>query len=481
MSENSNVRVRFAPSPTGYIHLGSLRTALFNYLFARHTGGKFILRIEDTDRTRFVDDAVDNLLASMKLLGIDYDEGPVVGGEFGPYYQSERLEIYKKYALELVEKGFAYYTFETAEELEEMRNMAKLEGRMTSYDRRGRNLTAEEVKEKLDSGIPYVIRLKVPLNEEVKFDDIVKGTIKIDTNMVDDQVLMKSDGFPTYHMANVVDDHLMGITHIIRGEEWITSVPKHIILYRAFGWEVPKMAHCPLLLNPDKTKLSKRQGDVAVEDYLAKGYLKEALINFMAFLGWNPGEGETEEIFTVEQLIEKFTLERIQVSGAVFNVEKLDWMNNHYIKEYDIDKLTDLAMPFFEKAGVDVSDREKVKEILDTVRVYLNKLDEIPEHIKMFYQDEISVEGKQKEILEEDTSKTVFKALADKIEGMDKIEPEVFKETVKEVQNETGIKGKQLFKPIRIALSGSEDGPELPKIAAILGKEKVVKFLRRWQ
>jgi nondiscriminating glutamyl-tRNA synthetase len=481
MSENSNVRVRFAPSPTGYIHLGSLRTALFNYLFARHTGGKFILRIEDTDRTRFVDDAVDNLLASMKLLGLDYDEGPVIGGDYGPYYQSERLDIYKKYALELVEKGFAYYTFETAEELEEMRRMAKLEGRMTSYDRRGRNLTPEEVKEKLDSGIPYVIRLKVPLNEEVKFDDIVKGTIKIDTNMVDDQVLMKSDGFPTYHMANVVDDHLMGITHIIRGEEWITSVPKHIILYKAFGWEVPKMAHCPLLLNPDKTKLSKRQGDVAVEDYLAKGYLREALINFMAFLGWNPGEGETEEIFSIEQLIEKFSLERIQVSGAVFNVEKLDWMNNHYIKEYDIDKLTELALPFFEKAGLDVSDREKVKEILDTVRVYLNKLDEIPEHIKMFYQDEISVDGKQKEILEEETSKTVFKALADKLEAVNAIEPELFKEKVKEVQTETGIKGKQLFKPIRIALSGTEDGPELPKIAAILGKDKVVKFLRRWQ
>lgn len=481
MSENSNVRVRFAPSPTGYIHLGSLRTALFNYLFARHTGGKFILRIEDTDRTRFVDDAVDNLLASMKVLGLDYDEGPVVGGEYGPYYQSERLEIYNKYALELVEKGFAYYAFETAEELEEMRKMAKLEGRMTSYDRRGRNLTEEEVKEKLASGIPYVIRLKVPLNEEVRFDDIVKGTIKIDTNMVDDQVLLKSDGFPTYHLANVVDDHLMGITHIIRGEEWITSVPKHIILYNAFGWDVPKMAHCPLLLNPDKTKLSKRQGDVAVEDYLAKGYLKESLINFMAFLGWNPGEGETQEVFTLDELIEKFSLERIQVSGAVFNVDKLDWMNNHYIKDYDLDKLTDIAMPFFEKAGVDVSDRDRIKEIIDTVRVYLNKLDDIPEHIKMFYQDEISVEGKQKEILEEGTSKTVFKALADKIETMDKVEPDAFKEKMKEVQTETGIKGKQLFKPVRIALSGSEDGPELPKIATILGKEKVVKFLRRWE
>lgn len=481
MSENSNVRVRFAPSPTGYIHLGSLRTALFNYLFARHTGGKFILRIEDTDRTRFVEDAVDNLLGSMKLLGLDYDEGPVVGGEYGPYYQSERLEIYNKYALELIEKGSAYYTFETPEELDEMRKMAKLEGRMTSYDRRGRNLTEDEVKEKLASGIPYVIRLKVPLNEEVRFDDIVKGTIKIDTNMVDDQVLLKSDGFPTYHLANVVDDHLMGITHIIRGEEWITSVPKHIILYNALGWGVPKMAHCPLLLNPDKTKLSKRQGDVAVEDYLAKGYLKESLINFMAFLGWNPGEGETQEVFTLDELIEKFTLERIQVSGAVFNVDKLDWMNNHYIKDYDLDKLTDLAMPFFEKAGVDVSDRDRIKEILDTIRVYLNKLDDIPENIKMFYQDEISVEGKQKEILEEDTSKTVFKVLADKVEAMDKIEPEAFKEKMKEVQTETGIKGKQLFKPVRIALSGSEDGPELPKIATILGKEKVVRFLRRWQ
>ena len=478
---NNEVRVRFAPSPTGYIHLGSLRTALFNYLFARHTGGKFILRIEDTDRTRIVDDAVDNLLASMKLLGLDYDEGPVVGGDYGPYFQSERLDIYKKYALELVEKGFAYYTFETAEELEEMRRMAKLEGRMTSYDRRGRNLTREEVKEKLDSGISYVIRLKVPLNEEVKFDDIVKGTIKIDTNMVDDQVLLKSDGFPTYHMANVVDDHLMGITHIIRGEEWITSVPKHIILYKALGWEVPKMAHCPLLLNPDKTKLSKRQGDVAVEDYLAKGYLKEALINFMAFLGWNPGEGETDEIFSIEQLIEKFTLERIQVSGAVFNVEKLDWMNNHYIKEYDIDKLTELAIPFFEKAGVDVSDRDRIKEILDTIRVYLNKLDEIPEHIGMFYNDEIKVGGHLEDILKEDTSKTVFKALADKVESKDIVEPEEFKAMMKEVQTETGIKGKQLFKPVRIALSGSEDGPELPKIATVLGKDKVVRFLRRWE
>ncbi|MCB0723266.1 MAG: glutamate--tRNA ligase [Ignavibacteriae bacterium] len=480
MGEKSNIRVRFAPSPTGYLHLGSLRTALFNFLYARHTGGKFILRVEDTDQTRYVEGAVENLIKTMNSLGLDYDEGPVKGGDFGPYYQSERLDIYKKYAFELVEKGYAYYAFETSEELEEMRKMAKLEGRMTSYDRRGRNLTEDEVKANLEKELPYVIRLKVPLNEEVKFDDIVKGTIKIETNMVDDQVLLKSDGFPTYHLANVVDDHLMGITHIIRGEEWITSVPKHIILYKAFGWDVPEMVHCPLILNPDKTKLSKRQGDVAVEDYLQKGYLPEALVNFMALLGWHPGEGESDELFTMDQLVEKFTLERIQTSGAVFSVEKLNWMNNHYIKEYDLDKLTDLAMPFFKHEHVDTNDRERIKEVLDTIRVYLNKLDEIPEHIGMFYNDEIKVGGHQEDILKEDTSKTVFQELAKKVEAMDTIEPDAFKEKMKEVQAETGIKGKQLFKPIRIALTGSEDGPELPKIAQILGKEKVVRFLKRW-
>jgi glutamyl-tRNA synthetase len=265
---SEEVRVRFAPSPTGYVHVGSLRTALFNYLFAKKHNGKFIIRVEDTDQTRLVEGSIENLVKVLSDLGIDYDEGHVKGGDYGPYFQSERLDIYKKYCDELVEKGFAYYAFETAEELDEMRKMQQLEGRQTAYDRRARNLTPEEVKKNLYEGKPYVIRLKVPLNEEVKFDDIVKGTIKFESNQVDDQVLLKSDGFPTYHLANVVDDHLMKITHIIRGEEWITSVPKHILLYNAFGWEIPQMAHVPLLLNPDKSKLSKRQGDVAVEDYL---------------------------------------------------------------------------------------------------------------------------------------------------------------------------------------------------------------------
>ncbi len=476
---SSEVRVRFAPSPTGFVHIGSLRTALFNFLFARHHGGKNILRIEDTDQTRKVEGAVDNLIKNLGLLGIDFDEGPVQGGDSGPYYQSERLGIYRKYCEELVSKGAAYYAFDTPEELDEMRKLQQLEGRQTMYDRRARDLSSDEVDDNLKSGKPYVIRLKVPQNEEVRFDDLIKGTIKIETNNIDDQILMKSDGFPTYHLANVVDDHLMNITHIIRGEEWVTSVPKHILIYRALGWEVPKMAHVPLILNRDKSKLSKRQGDVAVEDYLKKGYLKEALINFIALLGWNPGEGEEEEFFNMDELVKRFTLEKVQSSGAVFNIDKLNWMNNSYIKNYDIDKLTEQSIPYFEKSGMDITDIPRLKKILTAIRVYLNKLDEIPDQIKIFTWDEIILDNENlREILETESSRKVFKALAEKFGTLDEINAENYKVMLAEVQSETGIKGKLLFKPLRIALTGSENGPELPAIAEILGKDKVIKFLK---
>lgn len=481
MNKNSNVRVRFAPSPTGYVHIGSVRTALFNYLYARNQGGKNILRIEDTDQTRKVEGAVENLVDSLALLGIDFDEGPGKGGEVGPYFQSERLEIYRKYCDELLEKKAAYYAFETSEELDEMRKMQQLEGRQTMYDGRARDLTDEEVKANLEKGMPYVIRLKVPRDEEVRFNDVIKGIIKIETNIIDDQILLKSDGFPTYHLANVVDDHLMGITHIIRGEEWVTSVPKHILIYKALGWEVPAMVHVPLILNPDKSKLSKRQGDVAVEDFLKKGYLKEALINFIAMLGWNPGEGEENEFFSMEQLIDKFSLEKVQSSGAVFNIDKLNWMNNSYIKDYDPDKLLELSLPYFKDTGVDIADKEHVKEILLAIRVYLNKLDEIPDHTKIFTQDNIIIEDPELEkILKADTSVTVFKELTDQLKNIDELTAEVYKEKISEVQKVTGIKGKLLFKPVRVALTGSENGPDLPSIVEILGKEKVIRFLSQW-
>jgi len=435
------------------------------------------LRIEDTDQSRKVEGAVENLINILNEMGLNYDEGPGVGGEFGPYFQSERLDIYKKYCDELLANGHAYYAFETAEELDEMRKVQQMQGKQTMYDRRARVLTENEVKEKLDLGIPYVIRLKVPLDTEIRFTDIIRGNVKIDTNLVDDQVLLKSDGFPTYHLANVIDDHLMQITHIIRGEEWLTSVPKHIILYNAFGWEVPQMAHVPLILNPDRSKLSKRQGDVATEDYLRKGYLKEALLNFMTLLGWNPGDGEEKEIFTKAELIEKFSIERVNSAGAVFNVEKLNWMNGEYIKNYDIDALSELIIPYLNADGIDTSDNIKTKRVIFAIRNYINKLDEASEQAKVYY-NEVKLNDEQTAIVKAETSIQVFNALAAKIEAMLEITADNFKPVLSEVQKETGVKGKNLFMPVRLALTGEEHGPELGMIAYVLGKEEVLKRFR---
>jgi glutamyl-tRNA synthetase len=283
-----SVRTRFAPSPTGFLHVGGLRTALYNYLFAKKHNGQFILRIEDTDQTRIVPGAVENLIETLKWAGIEFDEGPFKGGPFGPYIQSQRLELYHKHALELVEKGYAYYCFCSPERLEKMRQEQIKLGQPPKYDGTCRRLTSDEVKKKLDEGLPKTIRMKIPEWGELKFNDLIRGDVTINFKVLDDQILLKSDGFPTYHLAVVVDDHYMKISHVIRGEEWLPSTPKHILLYDYFQWEKPYFAHLPLLLNPDRTKLSKRQGDVAVEDYRAKGYLPEAVVNFIALLGWNP-------------------------------------------------------------------------------------------------------------------------------------------------------------------------------------------------
>jgi len=476
---NSQIRVRFAPSPTGYLHIGSLRTALFNYLFAKHNGGKFILRIEDTDQSRKVEGAVENLIKVLNEMGLHYDEGPEIGGDFGPYFQSRRLEIYQKYCDELIAKGHAYYAFETEQELDEMRKIQQSMGKQTMYDRRARNFTENEVKEKLNSGVPHVVRLRVPLNSEIKFNDIIRGTVKIETNLIDDQVLLKSDGYPTYHLANVIDDHLMNITHIIRGEEWLTSVPKHIILYNAFGWEVPQMAHVPLILNPDKTKLSKRQGDVATEDYLKKGYLKEALINFIALLGWNPGEGDNREIFSLDELIKLFNIEKVHSSGAVFNVEKLNWMNAEYIKNYDPEKLTELCIPYLSAAGYDLSDNSKTIRVVDAIKKYISKLDEAAEQARVYYEMNKSLNDEQRLILENETSNNVIAALINKLEQLTEITTDNFKPLLNEIQKETGIKGKNLFQPVRLAMTGEEHGPELGVIAFVLGRDDVLARLKK--
>ncbi|MBI1805374.1 MAG: glutamate--tRNA ligase [Ignavibacteriae bacterium] len=329
-TSTNNVRVRFAPSPTGYLHVGGLRTALYNYLFAQRHQGAFVLRIEDTDRSRYVEGAVENLIETLTWAGLEYDEGPLRDGPFGPYIQSERLEIYREHANNLVREGKAYRCFCSSDRLEAMRKEQEKQKLSPKYDRLCLRLPPQVIEENIQKGISFVVRMRVPDNEIIRFHDIIRDDVEFLSDRIDDQVLLKSDGYPTYHLANVIDDHLMQITHVIRGEEWLSSTPKHILLYRFFGWNTPMFAHLPLLLNPDRSKLSKRQGDVAVEEYRAKGYLKEALVNFVALLGWNPGD--EREIFSLEELAKEFSLERVGKAGAIFNIDKLNWMNFEHLR-----------------------------------------------------------------------------------------------------------------------------------------------------
>jgi len=466
------IRVRFAPSPTGFLHIGGLRTALFNYLFARHNNGAFILRIEDTDRSRQIPGAVENLISTLRTMGLDYDEGPDAGGNYGPYVQSQRLEIYRHYAQQLINQKDAYYCFCTAQRLQEVRNIQRASGKQTHYDRFCRNLPEDQVSRKLTANVPHVIRLKVPLGREIKFDDLIRGTVKIDSDNVDDQILLKSDGYPTYHLANVVDDHLMEISHIIRGEEWLTSVPKHVLIYQAFNWQVPKLAHVPLILNPDKSKLSKRQGDIQTEDFLKKGYLPEALLNFIALLGWNPGEGEKREIFSREELINLFTLEKVNPSGAVFDRQKLDWMNAQYIRTYDLKKLARISEPFLQNFQPD-----KRSRILEILRTHITRLDQLPQKTRVFYRRK-ELTDSQRKFLNSEPSRRVIEALSNKLISVTEITLDSFKELLNDVSRETRIRGKELFHPVRLLLTGEEHGPDLGSIAYVLGKDEVISRLK---
>ena len=487
------IRDRFAPSPTGNVHVGSLRTALYNYLFAKKNNGQFLLRLEDTDRTRYEEGAVENLLDALMVTGVVPDEGLfeedgkiIQKGDYGPYIQSERLDIYKKYIDQLLENGQAYYCFCTKERLDEVREKQKAAGETPRYDGHCRNLPREEVEARVAAGEPYVIRLKLPEDHVVAFDDAVRGRIEINTNDLDDQVLIKTDGFPTYHFAVVVDDHLMGITHVIRGEEWLPSTPKHVYLYECFGWEQPQYVHLSNILNDDHKKLSKRQGDVSVGDFLKKGYLPEALINFLALLGWSP-ENE-QEIFSMDELIEAFDLSRINKSGAVFDRAKLDWMNAHYIKELPIEELTGCMIPYLLNAGyiteVDVQNRmpwlEKVGELM---RERLNYFAQVPEETKMLFDRNFEItDSESLDILKEETVPVLFNALVEKITESDMVDTERAKAILKEIQKEykaEKIKGKMLYMPTRIMLTGEMHGPDLTLIMDVLGKEELLLRLER--
>ena len=473
---NNEIRVRFAPSPTGYLHVGSLRTALYNYLYAKKTGGEFILRIEDTDRSRYVEGAVENLIETLQAVGLECDEGPDKGGDFGPYFQSKRTDIYKKYVRELLDKDAAYHCFCTEDDLKKMREEQIANKMDIRYDGRCRNLSEEQIQENLDQGKLFVIRAKIPTEGEVVFFDIVRERISIKWKTVDDQVLIKSDGYPTYHLANVVDDHQMGITHVIRGEEWISSVPKHLFLYNALGWKPPKMCHLPLLLNPDKSKLSKRQGDVAVEDFLKKGYLPEALLNFVALLGWHPAGDR--ELFTLDELVQEFSLKRISKAGAVFDMEKLNWMNGHYLRDLELGYIAIKAKPYFTEAGFDISDNEKYLKIVDVARNRISTLSEIIEAAKPFFTVS-AYSDEDRQLIDNENSQKLFTFWLENLKAMDSMTEENVNQLLKQSTEELGIKGKDLYFPLRLALFGSVHGPELPVIFDILGKNEVINRLQK--
>lgn len=489
----NDVRVRFAPSPTGYLHIGGLRTALFNYLYARHTGGTMILRIEDTDRTRFVEGALENLLKALSWAKVEIDEGVMLDesgkvterGEYGPYIQSDRVKagIYNKYIEKLIEEDKAYYCFCSQERIDKVRDQQKADGLTPKYDGLCRSIPLEEAKKRIANGEEYTVRLKLPKNREISFVDRIKGKITFNTDDMDDQVLIKRDGFPTYHFAVVVDDHLMKITHVVRGDEWISSTPKHVYLYEAFGWDAPEYIHLPTVLNENHKKYSKRNGDGMVEDFIEEGYLPEGLINFLALLGWSPDS--EEEIFSIGELAKQFDFDRVNKTGAVFDKRKLDWVNGHYVREMSLEDLAKAIKPFMEKSSLvdeNYSD-ENYKLLAETWQSAIDKFSDAPKLSKNYYLEdsEVCYDDEAKEILREEDSKKLIDAYLAKLDEVSEIDADFAKTIMKKIQKETGIKGKNLWFPIRAAITGSVHGPDLSNVMLLMGKDKInnrLKFVK---
>jgi len=465
---------RFAPSPTGFLHVGGLRTALYAYLFARQNKGKFILRIEDTDQKRYVEGAVESLLSTLKHFDLNWDEGPI--------FQSSRTEIYQKYADQLLATGKAYRCFCSEEELTKMREDQAARKMAPKYDRRCYELSPEKIAAQLAEGKTFVIRQLIPY-EEVIFVDLIREQMRFHGKDVDDQVLIKSDGLPTYHLANVVDDHEMGVTHVIRGEEWLPSTPKHIWLYRDLGWTPPTFAHLSLLLNPDRSKLSKRQGDVAAEDFVAKGYLKEAIINFIAFLGWNPGT--EEELFTLDELIQRFSLDRVQKAGAVFNIEKLDWLNGHYIRAKTPQEIADLILPLLKAEPWFTENllNEQFLTFMASVQLRMKTLNDAPAMLRpfllqtldyneaLFYSEKMKVD-KAMAVMAIEQALPALEALTDYQND------EAIKESLTAVIAKMGVKNGQMLWPMRVALTNEEYSPGVFELIRVMGKELTLKRLR---
>ncbi len=479
---SSEVRVRYAPSPTGHLHIGNARTALFNYLFARNQNGKFIIRIEDTDQKRNIEGGEESQLRYLKWLGIEWDESIDVGGEYGPYRQSERTEIYQKYTEELLEKGLAYHCYCTSEELEKEREEQQANSQMPRYSGKCRNLTAEQRAELEAEGREPSIRFRVPSNTEIKWNDIVKDEVSFESEGIGDFVIVKKDGTPTYNYAVAIDDYLMKMTHVLRGDDHISNTPKQILVYEALGWTPPVFGHMTLIVNENRRKLSKRDESIIqfIEQYKELGYLPEALFNFITMLGWSP-VGE-EEIFSKEQFIEIFDPARLSKSPALFDTSKLRWMNNQYMKQLDLDEVVALSVPHLVKAGKveETRDAETEQWVRDLVALYQDQMSfgaEIVELTEMFFKKEIDYSEEAKAVLAEEQVPEVLKAFATEISSLEEFSADEIKAATKAVQKATGQKGKKLFMPIRVATTGETHGPELPKAISLLGKETVLARL----
>ena len=460
------VRVRFAPSPTGYLHIGGARTALFNYLFAKNQNGKFILRIEDTDQARSTEESVGAILESMKWLGMMWDEGPEVGGPHQPYFQSQRLHIYTQYAELLIEKGYAYRCYCTPEELERKREENQKKGLPTRYDGKCRN-----IKEKKD--LPYAIRFKVPDDmEKVEFDDLLHDRISVAISEIEDFVILKSDGFPTYNFSCVVDDALMQITHIVRGDDHINNTPKQVLIYKALDMPVPVFVHLPMILGSDKTRLSKRHGATSVGTYEEMGYLPEAMVNYLVRLGWSYGD---EEIFGMEDLIRKFSLDNLGRSSAVFNPEKLLWLNQHYIKTLDVAHIAELLKKYLKRVGLDCDDSEKLKKIVLALRERSKTMVEMAEKAKIFFEKGVVFEEGAREKFLTDEIKGILSDILKELQGWEDFSLSGLEGFFKGYIEKKGMKFKQIAQPLRIALCGKTVGPGIFEMMEIFGKTESLR------
>jgi glutamyl-tRNA synthetase len=477
------IRVRFAPSPTGFPHIGNIRTAIFDWLFARHEGGTFVLRIEDTDKARQVPGSLEEIMYVLRWMGMNWDEGPEVGGDYGPYFQSERLDIYHKYAKQLIDDGHAYYCYCTAERLDEMRKQQQAEGKPTGYDRHCRHLSAEE-KAKLESeGAKRVVRFAMPESGTTTYYDFIRGELSFDNSLQDDFVMLKSDGFPTYNFASVIDDTLMKISHVIRGEEYISSMPKYVHLYAALGWEQPAWVHVPLILGPDRSKLSKRHGAVNFKSYIDDGYLPETMINYLALLGWSAAEDQ--DLYSIDELIERFTLEGIINHPAVFDSQKLLWMNGVYIRQADLDRLMELIIPYLQKANL-VSenptevDKVYLRRVTALIQDRLKVLSEAPEWADFFLVKEPAYDPKAVDKwLKKPEAPELLRHVADRLENLGDWTIESIESTVREAGTEVGAEGGKVIHPVRVAATGRTVGPGLFEILEVLGKDRVVSRLRK--